>query len=104
MRLTVRETAGLKLPRNKREVIHFDDDIPGFGLRLREGGSSAWIFQYKIGDKHRRITFGKYPALDASKAREQAAELHAKVRLGQDPAGAKADTRARAKEDFCSMR
>jgi len=102
MRLTVRETAGLKLPRNKREVIHFDDDIPGFGLRLREGGSSAWIFQYKIGDKHRRITFGKYPALDASKAREQAAELHAKVRLGQAPAGAKADTRARANETFAA--
>lgn len=100
MKITLTATKRLALPRGKREAIHFDDDIPGFGLRLREGGSSSWVFQYKIGSKHRRVTFGKYPAVDATKARALAADLHAKVRLGQDPAGAKADARARANETF----
>ncbi len=100
MKITQMVAKRLTLPVGKSEVIHFDDDIPGFGLRLRDGGSSSWIFQYKIGAKHRRITFGKYPALETAKAREQAAELHAKVRLGHDPAGAKADARAHANETF----
>ena len=100
MRLSVRNTGAIKLPRGKSEHFEWDDEIPGFGLRLREGGSSSFVFQYKIGSKHRRITFGKYPALDANKARAQAAELHAKVKLGQDPAGAKASSRARASETF----
>ena len=100
MKITQMVAKRVVLPHGKREVIHFDDDIPGFGLRLREGGSSSWVFQYKIGAKHRRITFGKYPALDTAKAREQAAELHARVRLGHDPAGAKADARAHANETF----
>jgi integrase len=100
LRLTVKETAGLELPHGKTDHIEWDDELGGFGIRLREGGSRHWVFQYKIGSKHRRITFGKYPALDAKKARERAGELHAKVRLGEDPAGAKHEARARAQETF----
>jgi len=69
-------------------------------LRLREGGSRVWIFQYKVGNKHRRITIGKFPAIDPTKARQIASELHAKVRLGQDPASERAESRARADETF----
>jgi integrase len=100
LKLTVKETAGLKLPPGKDDHIEWDDELSGFGIRLREGGSRHWVFQYKLGSKHRRITFGKFPALSVKKARERAAELHAKVRLGQDPAGAKATARARAGETF----
>jgi integrase len=78
--------------------IEFDDELPGFGLRR----GSRWIFQYAIGAKQRRLTFGRYPALDAATAREQAAELHAKVRLGGDPAGAKAMARVHAEETFAA--
>ena len=46
------------------------------------------------------MTFGKFPALSAAKARDRASELHAKVRLGQDPAGEKESNRARAVETF----
>jgi integrase len=100
LKLSVKETAGLELPRGKTDHIEWDDELGGFGIRLREGGSRHWVFQYKIGSKHRRITFGKYPALDAKKARDRAADLHAKVRLGEDPAGAKQEARARAEETF----
>lgn len=59
MKFTQRDIAGLSVPAEKPEAIFFDDEIAGFGLRLREGGSRSWVFQYKIGSKHRRITFGK---------------------------------------------
>src|SRR5262249_47421182 len=53
---------------------------------------------YKIGTQHRRITLGGAAALPAARARTTAAELHAKVRLGFDPAGNKLEDRARAGE------
>jgi integrase len=68
-------------------------------LRLRDGGA-RWVFQYKIGTQHRRITFGRYPAMKVPAAREQAEKLHAQVKLGRDPAGEKAENQARAGETF----
>jgi integrase len=100
MKLLLKNIAKLTLPKRKRELIVFDDDLSGFGLRLREGGSRVWIYQYKVGHKHRRVTLGKFPAIDPAKARRIASELHAKVRLGQDPANERAESRARADETF----
>src|SRR6516165_5375234 len=97
MKLT--EAAISKIPpQGKADVVFFDNDLPGFGLRIRAGGSRSWVFQYKLGPKHRRITLGKYPALPSGKARETAVKLYAEVRLGKDPQGTKADSRARAAE------
>jgi integrase len=99
-KLTKGTVAALTLPRRKSELLVFDSDLPGFGVRLREGGSKTWIFQYKLGSKHRRITLGRISALEPAAAREQASKLHAQVRLGQDPAGLRAESRARAEETF----
>jgi integrase len=83
-----------KLPAGKNEHIIFDEDVSGFGLRLRDGGSRVWIFQYKLGDKHRRLSLGKLPKLSAKRARELVDDLAAKVALGQDPAAEKYERRA----------
>jgi hypothetical protein len=58
MKLTVKTTDGIKLPTGKSDCIVFDDDIAGFGLRLREGGSRTWVYQYRIGKKQRRMVLG----------------------------------------------
>jgi integrase len=95
------ETAIAKLkPGKTGDLVVFDNDLPGFGLRVRAGGSRSWIYQYKIGDQHRRITLGKYPALQPVQARKTAAKLHAEVRLGNDPAAEKAEKQIRASETF----
>lgn len=91
MRLTNKSTGGLKAPSGKADHIEWDDDIPGFGLRLRDGGSRVWVFQYKLGPKQRRITLGRAKALTADAAR---------VRMGGDPAGDKAASIARATNTF----
>jgi integrase len=69
-------------------------------LRLREGGGRSFVFQYKIGGRHRRLNLGAVSAIDISKARETAKDLYAKVRLGQDPAGERAESRIRTSETF----
>ena len=100
MKLTVRAAAGLTLPSGKTDHIEFDDAVPGFGLRLREGGSRTWVFQYKLGSKQRRLVIGSVSAIPADKARDTAADLHAKVRLGGDPAADKALSKVRASNNL----
>jgi integrase len=96
MKLTATTITKIEIPAGRSERFAWDDEIAGFGIRLREGGSRTWVFQYKLGAKHRRMTFGSVDAMTAQKARERAGELHAQYRLGQDPAAQKHEARTRA--------
>ena len=98
MKLTAGLIKSLPLPVGKSEAIHFDDGIPGFGIRIRAGGSRSFIFQYKIGTKHRRIALGSVRAVDFTETRKEAQRLYARVKLGEDPAGDKAEAKVRATE------
>jgi integrase len=100
MKLTVKSVKAVQLPKGKAEAIFFDDDVPGFGLRVREGGSRSLIFQYKIGEKHRRMALGSANAVDFAATRKEAEKLYARVKLGDDPAGDKAEAKAKAAETF----
>jgi integrase len=100
MRITPAEIRKLALPPGASETIVFDDDLPGFGIRLRAGGSRTFVYQYKVGAKQRRLTLGPVTALDLGKARGIAKDMYAKVRLGGDPAGEKAHARLKAGETF----
>ena len=100
MKLNKTTAAAVKVPQGKAEIVVWDDDIAGFGLRAREGGSRVWVFRYRIGHKQRVMTFGSVSAITAQLAREQAAKLHAQVKLGLDPAAGKVESQARATEIF----
>ena len=111
MKLTAKGIRGLQLPDGKTDQLFWDDDIPGLGLRLRAGGSRNWVFQYALGEKQRRLSLGaathesftKHKGPDGTiklGIREQAAQLHARVKLGQDPAGDKTENRKRASDTF----
>src|SRR6516225_1579211 len=100
MKLTATTVRTEELPKGKSEAIFFDDEIPGFGLRLREGGSRSFIFQYKQGAKGRRMALGIASPDTIGDARKAAAKLHARVRLGEDPASDKAEARAKAAHTF----
>ena len=93
MKLTQKTTDALTLPKGKSEIIYWDEDLGGFGLRIRRGGSRTWIYQYDIGRRTRRMTLGASTALSPARARSAANDLHAKVRLGTDPAAEKSEGR-----------
>jgi len=99
VKFTVKTTAGVKLE-GKPERIVFDDDIKGFGLRVREGGSQTWIYQYRIGSKQRRMVLGSATSVPLTVARENAGRLEARVKLGGDPAMDKETARRNADETF----
>lgn len=100
MKFTRAAVQALKVPAGKAEAILFDDEVRGFGLRVRAGGSRTWVVQYKIGNKQRRMTLGSVALPDPAKARDRARDLLAAVRLGQDPASAKIEARAKAADTF----
>ena len=85
MKLTERNTVGLKLEGGKSDCIWWDDDVAGFGIRLRAGGSRNWIYRYRIGSKQRSLILGSAKSVPLSLARKNAIGLEARVRLGGDP-------------------
>ena len=96
MKFTNDTAATFILPKGQVEGMVFDDAMPGLALRIRAGGSRAWIYQYKVSRRNRRVTIGNAGVISLAKARKTAADLHAQVRLGADPAGKKAEDRVRA--------
>src|SRR5262245_20297147 len=83
VRLTDSAVAAIKVPARKSEIIAFDDALPGFGVRVRSGGSRRFIYQYKLNGSNRRVTFKE---ANVRRARAAAQILAAKVTLGNDPA------------------
>jgi hypothetical protein len=96
MRLTAATIRTLTLPEGVCDRVFFDEDIPGFGLRLRASGVKTWLVQYAIGGRTRRLSLGSPGTLDPGKAREIAKDMLAQVRLGRDPAREKQRERAQA--------
>ena len=100
MKLTKAIVEGLTLPPGTSDKIYFDDELPGFGLRLRQGGKRdgkrSWIAQYRVGSKQRRVTIGTVKTTSFDAARNQARSVLARVHLGSDPQAEKAERRARA--------
>src|SRR6516165_1169138 len=93
VKLTERAIQTLGLEAGQDDRIWFDDDVTGFGLRIRRvnrwnGAHSnkpparSWLFQYRIGGRTRRLVIGQAAAVRVGRARQIAAELHAQVRLG----------------------
>jgi integrase len=93
MKLTLKSISDARLPAGKSDHVYYDDDIAGFGLRLREGGTRTWIYRYRLGKKQRSITLGNAKAVPLALARANAGQLEAKVRLGGDPAADKETAR-----------
>src|SRR5262245_37610468 len=69
MKLTQKTVDAITLPKGKSEHSEWDDDLPGFGLRLRRGGARTWVYQYKIAKQNRRIALGNATALSCARAR-----------------------------------
>ena len=47
MRFNQKTIAGVVLPAGKSELVVFDEDLPGFGLRIRASGARSWVYQFR---------------------------------------------------------
>jgi integrase len=82
----------------------FDDDLPGFGVRVRDRKKPkrTWIVQYRRKRDGKSVThkIGRFPKMSASVARELARKELAQAELGADLAKEKQTERRRAAETF----
>jgi integrase len=87
------------LPTRAKSYIAYDSDLSGFGCRVTPTGAKSWIVEYRPhgGGRRvakRRVTLGAITTLPPDSARRAAKDILARVRLGEDVAGAKAARRA----------
>jgi integrase len=103
--LDQKTVAALTLDHGKRDYIFRDDDLHGFGIRVRYDRNDklckVWCVQYRTADgKQRRQNIGKFPRMNAATARTKAGAWLNKVHEGTDPAGEREAERVANKLTF----
>jgi len=84
-KLTKRFVESVK-PAAAADKVIFDDEIPGFGLRVKPSGVRSYLVQYRNHQgRSRRLTLGKHGKLTADLARKHALRVFDAVRGGKDP-------------------
>ncbi len=69
-----------------KDYFIFDEQLPGFGLRVMPSGKKSYVIQYRRNRRTRRLTFGRHGPMTPDQARRKAIELSAAVQVGGDPA------------------
>jgi integrase len=82
-------------PDKDRDVFAWDNELRGFGVRVKPSGVKTFLIQYRNGEgRTRRLVLGQYGALTAENARDLAREKLAGVAKGEDPSAERHAVRA----------
>jgi integrase len=93
MKLTKRVIGSMRSD-PERDVFAWDDDLPGFGLRIKPSGIQSFIVQYRNSSAiSRRLTVGRFGVLTVEQARKMAKRLLAEAVRGGDPAAQRSEDR-----------
>ena len=91
MKLTDLTIRALKSP-EKGAVIHYDDTLAGFGVRVSEGGTKSFILTH--GARRQRETIGRVGVVSLKTARGEAKQRLAAYALGKGKSASKAWNKA----------
>ena len=75
----------------------WDQDLPGFGLKVTPAGRKVYLVQYRLGGRKgrtRRVTIGRHGELTPTEARAEAKRLLGEIAAGRDPASDRDNTKA----------
>lgn len=79
-----REIGALPAPEAGNK-IYYDAETKGFGVRVTAAGTRAFVLNYRIGRRERRLTIGSFPDWSLSAARDEARRLKRLIDTGIDP-------------------
>jgi integrase len=80
----------------------WDDELPGFGLRVFASGRKSYLVQYRAGGRTRRFTIGVHGVWTPETARKEARALLGRIAQGADPAEERrVDLEAMSVKELC---
>lgn len=90
-------------PREKDYVV-WDDELPGFGLRVFTSGKRSYVLQYRALGRSRRYTIGLHGVWTAEGARQEAKVQLGRVAQGDNPAEERQlDHKAITVKELCTL-
>jgi hypothetical protein len=81
VKLTTRTVDSMRPPQSGRVEL-FDEDLPGFCIRVTPNGHRSACVLYSVGPRLRRATLGTLPPLTLADARQLAREALREAALG----------------------
>src|SRR6266850_5278050 len=90
------------LPTPSSDVVYWDANSPGFGVKVTPKGRKVFVVLYRTGgagSRLRKFTIGSYGRVTLHQARVAAQKVFAAKLEGRDPAGEKRETKRRIVTD-----
>lgn len=85
MKLSKLIIATLQPPLHQAQKIYWDEELPGFGLRITKANARAWVVQLRLQGRSVRRTVAKVSVCSPEQARQQAKKILSQARLGMNP-------------------
>ncbi|MEM8850876.1 MAG: site-specific integrase [Pseudomonadota bacterium] len=70
----------------EKDYVIWDDELPGFGLRVFKSGKRSYILQYRAAGRSRRYSIGLHGIWTPDTARKEARVQLGKIAQGENPA------------------
>jgi len=87
-----------------KDYIIWDDELPGFGLRIFTSGKRSYVIQYRAGGRSRRYTIGLHGIWTPETARQEARIQFGRVAQGDNPAEERQlDHKAITVKELCTL-
>ena len=102
MRFTEANVRTYKHPDNKPTYTLWDENLPGFGFRVQNGGNKVYYAKYRMGTKQRMLKIGPTEKVSLEYAKRQAKSYFESVANNVDPANTRAKASAAAAQTFSS--